>query len=394
MNRYRISFAIEFNDSLAEQTRVFQTHFNQLFSGRCRLLPSMKELALSVRRRDIWGIVGGCFAVTLLAGCNAGLLTPSKATSSRQVPLGDIDERPTKKSDETPDISPELERRLNRIGMGMRLILAGRFAMGTADVSPFGDFATCEQPQHVVRLTRPFWMGECEVTVGQFRRFVGSTGYRTEAETTRQGVNALDLVTGEVVQHSDRIWKSPGFSQTDQHPVVGVSWTDAQKFCEWLSELEGQTYRLPTEAEWEYACRAGTKTAFASGESFSPSFGNVGDVSLRAAFSKASGNANWSDQFPFTAPVGSFQPNRFGLFDMHGNVGEWCQDWFDAEFYASSPEIDPSGPPKPTQWRVVRGGSWYNSPAHCRSAGRHDGLPTAPSTTNGFRVVMEANDSN
>ncbi len=321
------------------------------------------------------------FAGTLLAGCSSGIVAPKNHLPEQAAAHADDS------ADSVP-ISPE--RMTNRLGMALRLIPAGEFKMGTEDASLFGEFAACEQPQHIVRLTRPFWMSECEVTVGQFRRFVAATGYRTEAEQSGQGVNGLDLLTGEVAQRPDRIWSSPGFSQSDQHPVVGVSRNDAQEFCVWLSQLEERTYRLPTEAEWEYACRAGAKTAFASGEVFEPRMGNVGDLALRAVFTSATDTANWSDQFPFTAPVGTFQPNRFGLFDMHGNVGEWCHDWFDAEYYAASSETDPQGPEAATHWRVVRGGSWYNSPVHCRSAGRHDGLPTAPSTTNGFRVVLEA----
>ncbi len=336
------------------------------------LFGRLRSLGLSLR----------CFGLMLLAGCNAGDGVPEAIKSERNASFDNPDTRVT-----------SLERMTNRLGMAFRLIPEGEFAMGTEDVSPFGEFAACEQPQHVVRLTRPFWMSECEVTVGQFRRFVEETSFRTEAERTGQGVNGLNLLTGEVQQHSERIWSSPGFLQTEQHPVVGVSWSDAHDFCVWLSQKEERVYRLPTEAEWEYACRAGSKTPFASGDSLSPMIANVGDVALRAVFARATSTANWSDQYPFTAHVGSCQPNRFGLYDMHGNVGEWCQDWFDSEYYASSPAVDPPGPAAATNWRVVRGGSWYNSPVHCRSAGRHDGLPTAPSTTNGFRVVLEADQA-
>lgn len=321
----------------------------------------------------------------MLTGCSSAIVAPHKSLSEHEAAETNDSNDDSAEARPTP-----LERMINRPGISFRLIPAGGFLMGTDDVSPFGDFAACEQPQHFVRLTRSFWMSECEVTVGQFRRFVAETGYRTEAEQSGQGVVSLDLLTGEVAQRSERIWSSPGFAQTDAHPVVGVSRLDALKFCAWLSQSDGETYRLPTEAEWEYACRAGTKTAFASGDTFSPHLGNVGDMALRKVFSAATDTEHWSDQFPFTAPVGSFQPNRFGLFDMHGNVGEWCDDWFDAKYYAYAPEVNPRGPPSATQWRVVRGGSWYNTSSHCRSAGRHDGLLTAPSTTNGFRVVMEA----
>ncbi len=316
----------------------------------------------------------------LLVGCNLRGVAPTKS----------LPEPINSSTDESAASLPiPLSRMTNRGGMSFRLVPAGEFAMGTKDVTPMGELAICEQPRHVVRLTRPFWMGECEVTAGQFRQFVEATDYRTDAELTGDGVNGLDLLTGAVSQSTDRIWSSPGFPQTDQHPVVAVSRNDALEFCVWLSQLEGRTYRLPTEAEWEFACRAGSETPFACGELFDSMMGNVADIALRGKFSGATEVAPWDDEFPFTAPVGSFQPNRFGLFDMHGNVGEWCLDWFDADYYRVSPTVDPRGPAGPTAWRVVRGGSWYNSPPHCRSACRHDGLRTAPSTTNGFRIVIE-----
>jgi formylglycine-generating enzyme required for sulfatase activity len=318
----------------------------------------------------------------MLAGCSTGPLATNRAAPE---PLVSPEKREA--------AQPPFPRTVNRMGLAFRRLPAGEFTRGTDDGARVGEFAACEQPRHLVRLTKPFWMSECEVTRGQFQRFVVETGYRTEAERSGEGVNGLDVKTGAVVRRAEQTWLSPGFAQTDQHPVVAVSDDDAQQFCRWLSQQDGRTYRLPTEAEWEYACRAGTDTAFASGETFSPQLGNVGDAALRAVFAQGSDLAAWSDQYPFTAPVGSFQPNRFGLFDMHGNVGEWCQDWF-APYGAASPQVDPRGPNEPTAWRVVRGGSWYNSPEHCRSAGRHDGLPTAPSTTNGFRVVMEAEVTN
>lgn len=278
----------------------------------------------------------------------------------------------------------------NSLGMEFARIPAGEFTMGSDDRDRFGDFSRSEGPAQKLRMTNPFWMARCEVTVGAFRQFVSATGFRTEAEQDGLGCNGLNLSTGNVEQRPQWIWSSPGYEQTDQHPVVCVSWKDARAFCRWLSELEQREYRLPTEAEWEYACRAGTSTLFSSGESIRSvqGFANTGDQALKRQFPLARNRAPWNDGFAFTAPVASFQPNPFGLFDMHGNVGEWCEDWF------QSRGDQPSGPASSgeSRWRVVRGGSWYNTPSSCRSSGRHDGVPTARSTTNGFRIVRSVSE--
>ena len=137
-------------------------------------------------------------------------------------------------------------------------------------------------------------------------------------------------------------WKSPGFQQTDDHPVVVVSWTDASEFCRWLAKKENKEYRLPTEAEWEYACRAGTKTAYSGGDT---------PEGLAAI------GINVKDGQRFTSPVGGFQKNGFGLYNMHGNVWEWCQDWYDPKGYTAGRQTDPTGPATGTA-RVQRGGGW------------------------------------
>jgi sulfatase modifying factor 1 len=279
----------------------------------------------------------------------------------------------------------------NSIGVQFVEIPAGTFQMGIADGHEIGPQCYSERPRHLVTISRAFRLSRHEVTVGQFRRFVAETGYQTEAEQSGRGCNGLNLSNGAVERRPDWIWRSAGFDQTDQHPVVCVSWADAVAFCEWLSQHESARYRLPTEAEWEYACRAGTQTLLSTGDELQSLKGhaNSGEQSLRNVFALAQGVPDWDDGYSFTAPVGLFHPNAFGLFDMHGNVGEWCSDWFDPQYYYMSDDVDPTGPPSSRYWRSVRGGSWYNTPSSCRSCGRHDGVPTAASTTNGFRIVME-----
>jgi formylglycine-generating enzyme required for sulfatase activity len=152
-----------------------------------------------------------------------------------------------------------------------------------------------------------------------------------------------------------------------------VSWEEAVDFCERLSQKENGKYRLPTEAEWEYACRAGTDTRFYYGNDLS--YSQLGEYAWY-------GNNSGSE----THPVGQKKPNAFGLYDMHGNVWEWCQDWYGENYYSQRSEVDPKGPDTGTA-RVLRGGSWFNLPRICRSASRLRLTPGYRFISGGFRVV-------
>ena len=184
-------------------------------------------------------------------------------------------------------------------------------------------------------------------------------------------------------------WRSPGFKQEDDHPVVLVSWNDAVAFCDWLStdKEEGRIYRLPTEAEWEYSCRAGQATRYSSGDD-PESLATVGNVADGTAKEKYPGwkTIKAKDGYVFTAPVGRFQPNEFGLYDMHGNVWEWCADWYDEGYYAKSPSADPLNSTQ-AAYRVFRGGSWNSYPRFCRSADRFWNAPGIRRSYLGFRVA-------
>ena len=244
-----------------------------------------------------------------------------------------------------------------------------------------------EQPQHWIRITRPFYLGQHEVTFGQFAAFVQEMGYKTEAETDGQGGYRWNEITGELEGRDPKsIWTNPGFQQDDSHPVVNVTRSDAVRFCEWLSKKEGVTYRLPTEAEWEYACRAGTTSLFyhGNGREGLAAVGNVADGTAKARF------PNWNaiaaeDGFIFTAPVGSFRANGFGLYDMHGNVWEWCADWYASDYYSNSQVDDPKGP-ESAEDRVIRGGGWHGAARNSRSAHRYRNTPNHRSSILGFRV--------
>jgi sulfatase modifying factor 1 len=300
----------------------------------------------------------------------------------------------------------------NSLSMTFVLIPSGEFMMGS-DESPEalakaypqydrerfrqpGD----EAPVHKVRITRPFYLGQHEVTIAQFKRFLEASGYQPEAEadgTGGYGYNADydpeksdrgDAFEGRNPKYS---WRNPGFKQGDDHPVVNVTWNDAVAMAGWLSAKEGKKYRLPTEAEWEYAARAGTRTRYHSGDD--------PQSLLRIANTfDADAKKNWPrwkeyalagrDGFEFTAPVGSFAPNAFGLHDMHGNVWEWCADYHDDNYYAKSPIDDPQGPAT-GKVRVRRGGSWHTWPFYARSSYRNWNTPETRYTLVGMRLVLE-----
>ncbi len=286
------------------------------------------------------------------------------------------------------------DRVINSIGMEFVLIPAGQFTMGSPAREP-GRWP--DEEQHEVRITRPFHLGVHEVTVRQFRQFVADTNYRTTSETQADGGNGFGG-NPDLYAYDPRFnWRNTGFAQSEDHPVVNVSWEDADAFARWLSRAESVQYRLPTEAEWEYACRAGTRSMFQTG--MNPRdvtrIGNVADLAYRNELLGGSSVGHdpvyGNDGFVFTAPVGSFEPNAFGLFDMTGNVTEWCSDWFHHKYDAMSndamsPVDDPVGPPT-GDMRVFRGGSWLATMRHFRSANRARYPATFRSMWMGFRLV-------
>jgi formylglycine-generating enzyme required for sulfatase activity len=274
----------------------------------------------------------------------------------------------------------------NSLGMRLRLIPAGKFSMGSPDGE--ADREVDEFP-HEVTITKPFYMGAYEVTRGQFAEFVRVENHKTDAETAGGwGVNLeTNQFEGPNLKYS---WRNTGYAQTDEHPVSNVSWRDARAFCAFLSRKEGRTYRLPTEAEWEYACRAGTQKAFENGNDANAlaQIGNVADQSFKA---RQPGGLDHGidgfDSYVFSAPVGKFKPNAFGLYDMTGNAFEWCLDLYAADYYLNSPPADPLGPTE-GDFAVIRGGSWVFPAALCRAASRHGHPRSECNDAIGFRVVV------
>jgi len=300
----------------------------------------------------------------------------------------------------------------NSLGMRLVLVSVGTFQMGAEEAAaetfkafPHAEptWLTGEHPRHRVRITRPFYLGTCETTQGQFMKFLAATGYKMAPLRQEQ----FDLGYDSTRQTGDAKglpW-APGWDRHDDHPVVYVSWMDATAFCQWLSQQERKIYRLPTEAEWEYACRAGTTSRYWFGNDPEAlvNFENGPDRQFkdrcpdimvrqvtegknvsRVPFPYLAGN----DGFGLTAPVGSFKPNAFGLFDMHGNVSEWCRDWHDSNSYARTTPDNPQGLATGLE-RVTRGGSWRTLPVAGRSAYRTFSAPAHRSNSLGFRVVCE-----
>lgn len=309
------------------------------------------------------------------------------------------------------------------IDLAFALIPAGQFWMGTDKdpehlakqfpLDPSGQTGheayDRQTPEHKVRLTKPFYMAVQEITVGQFRAFVQDSGYVTTAEQAqrdRQKVKAAaggGFQEGDVVRSTSFNWRRVGWrpsqaEEADDHPVVNVSWDDANAFCRWLSGQEGRTFRLPTEAEWEHACRAGSRTHFtASNRSDSlATFANVADASLRQAIPQARlVTEAWDDQYPLTSPVRTFFPNAFGIYDMHGNVWEWCQEVYNHQTHKQRGELtedpvqpEPKAGGKPPE-RAIRGGAWSWPAGGAMSAFRNRWPQDECHADIGFRVALD-----
>ena len=270
------------------------------------------------------------------------------------------------------------------------LIRGGEAAMGSLegeagrdDYRLFGVKANENRHQVIVS---DFFMGKYAVTVADFREFAEATGYRSDAE---KGGFSVIFVNGNVEDRPGVNWRH-GVIGTDRpeqegnHPVVHVSWNDAVAYCQWMSGKLGKRFRLPTEAEWEYACRAGSESAFNTGEN------------LTTAEANYNGNHPWNNHEKGiyrenTVSVDSFTPNGWGLYNMHGNVWEWCSDWLGESYYDECKEegrvANPAGPSTGTV-RVIRGGSWSFNAARCRSAYRGHSVPGLRYCSVGFRLVF------
>ena len=269
---------------------------------------------------------------------------------------------------------------LGGVTLETRRVPHGSFTQG-APASEVGHDKE-EEPAHHVTITKDFWIGKFPVTRGQFAKFVADTRYVSDAEKGQAGgagwAGAMVPDGGKgpvLVQKKEFTWRAPGFTQTDEHPVVLVSYGDANAFVGWASRKTGKRVRLPTESEWEFASRAGTTTSWSGGGPAESDPGSYG------WFKPNAGNG--------TRPVGQKKPNPLGLFDMSGNVMEWCRDVYAPyrEGALIDPEVATNTGTDPER-RVLRGGSWFRDPKRGRSAARYKNTPGSRNADNGFRVVV------
>jgi formylglycine-generating enzyme required for sulfatase activity len=345
---------------------------------------SWESLRLFVRKR-VPGKVREVF------GKDGGAQNPNEIGNLNGEPIVLTRIEPARKENPpSHDNAPSSKLLTNSIGMKLALIPAGELQMGAADgEKPVYD---SEKPQHRVRITKPFYLGTYEVTQGEFERAMG----RNPSWFSARG-GGKEKISGQ---------------DTSRLPVETVSWYDAVEFCNKLSESEnrqayyqltnvgrnddgsiktadvavtgGNGYRLPTEAEWEYACRAGTTTPFHFGTALNGSEANSDGNNPYGTTEKGA-------YLKRTTTVGSYKPNAFGLYDMHGNVWEWCWDWGDKEYYGKSPEADPIGPNSGSS-RVYRGGGWNTYAVYCRAASHGRNPPEHRHFNLGFRLARSSGE--
>ena len=283
----------------------------------------------------------------------------------------------------------------NSLGMSMVRIPAGSFVMGSSEADIAWAMTTLAQgqpvsleneyPFHKVRISRPFWMAATEVTVGQFKAFVNETGYVTDAEDEKGG-QVFNSQNNRFDKKDGTSWRNPGWKIADDQPVAMVSHNDAQAFAEWLTAKEKLPYKLPTEAQWEYAARGGLPMAqFPWGDELPDG--------RRANYADKNKDFPWRDRnadggYKYVAPVGSYEPNPYGLYDMAGNVLEWVRDYYGEDYYRFTPEVDPEGPGHGEN-RVMKGGEWTFGPVNLRCAFRGWSRPDVATQNFGFRVIIE-----
>jgi len=265
----------------------------------------------------------------------------------------------------------------------MILVKGGQFSMGSTSTSDD------EKPVHTVKLG-DFYLGKHEVTNAEYAAFLNSKGKIEEDGATWIDLEKYYPNPSKILQEGSTFQVEKGF---ENHPVTWVSWHGAQAYCDWLSVIYGGKFRLPTEAEWEYAAGNGalhTEYSWGNQRPAGKTGGNVFDITdpqKKNNPTEPVAFEGYSDGFEGIAPVEQFTPNTFGLSDMTGNVSEWCADWYDGEYYKSSPSTDPTGPSEPTYMRVVRGGNYMSEKFALRCTARGYSSPEEQISTRGFRVA-------
>jgi sulfatase modifying factor 1 len=286
-------------------------------------------------------------------------------------------------------------------GMAFVRLPAGQFEMGSefwqsqapADQQWFRD----ESPLHKVTISRDFWLAETAVTIGAFRQFILETGHVSSAEQAGQSLGRYEVAVdvqgrrvGQWAMGPGLSWRNPGYAIDENHPVTHVSAFDADAYVLWLATKSGRPYRLPTEAEWEYAAGGLAHTEYSWGHGPpTASVANIADARFIAAYPdwKYPVLTEHDDGYALTAPVGSYPPNSFGLFDMTGNVWEWVADHYAADAYQSGVAIDPTGPASGNE-RVHRGGGFDWELPYLRVQKRRRAAAAFTAINIGFRVAL------
>ncbi|WP_295581914.1 formylglycine-generating enzyme family protein [uncultured Lamprocystis sp.] len=290
---------------LTEALRANLAAHRELLDYAAEVARLLRDPAALTERLTAAGAPG---AVRRVEGVLVPDLSGEGALLDRPAPSDVVEESPTAPTPFRDPIADSTDP-----GPAMVWLPGGTFRMG----SPEGVGNDNERPAHPVRLSH-YAVGQYPVTVGEFRRFVESSGYRTEAET---GGGAYVWDDNKYLEKKDASWRNPYFKQTDDHPVVCISWNDARAYCDWLGEATGQRYGLPTEAQWEYACRAGSEGLYCFGD-------DALQLGAYAWYGRKSSDG--------TRPVGGKRANAWGLHDLHGNCWEWCADWY-ADYDKANP---------------------------------------------------------
>ena len=379
---FRVAAAATDSESVQKRTpETLSTKEAIKRDGIKRLLTKVKNLIASGRRLE------------------ARRLTekPPTTESDGERPIGEPEDFVKQVLKSLIDLTAEQGRPSfkNSLEMEMVHIPAGSFVMGSSESDIAWAMTTLnrgtpinlenEYPFHKVRISRPFLISSTEVTVGQFRAFVKGTGYVTDAEDAGGG-QVFDTEEARFVTKAGSSWKNPGWSVKDDQPVTMISYNDAQAFVEWLSAKERLPYKLPTEAQWEYAARGGLPmNQFPWGDT--PPDGRM------ANYADSNTDYEWRDRnsndgYRYVSPVATYEPNGFGLYDMAGNVLEWVRDHYGRDYYRYTPEIDPEGPGHGEN-RVTKGGEWTFGPVNLRCAFRGWSRPDLAFFNSGFRAAIE-----
>jgi formylglycine-generating enzyme required for sulfatase activity len=287
---------------------------------------------------------------------------------------------PVARQDDLQKLAPGTVFRDCDVCPEMVVVAAGKFQMGSPDAED--SRLDREGPLHAVTFARALAVGKFEITRGEFARFAQATNYAADGCNGWNGTR-LDV-------DAAKNWRAPGFAQSDTDPVVCMNWNDAVAYAQWLTQKSGKSYRLPSEAEWEYAARAGSARARPWGDKAGDAcaHANIADHTLKQT---VRGGEKWivhdcADGKVYTAPVGTYQPNAFGLHDMIGNTWEWMSDCWNGT-HSGAPADGATRTSGDCSSRAIRGGSWQSYPGFARSAARGRVTPDTRSADYGFRLV-------